>query len=118
MTHNLPATFASVTTGVKNVYDIASQLIRARRQNRLINAGQLQQLNIAIQATLQADRIAAVHKLEGNAREFLIDTYKDIERYLNTPIGDMLLESLKREARFYDSCLYDYGRLTRPGDLW
>lgn len=115
MNPNLPSTIVSVSTGLKNVFDIATHLIGIRRQNRMITSAQLERLNVAIQAAIQADRIAAVHKLESSARSFLIDTYRDIEEDLNTPIGDMLLESLQREAKAYSNCMSDFAYLTRPG---
>jgi hypothetical protein len=52
-----------------------------------------------------------------NGRSMLIESYKQISDYANTDFGDMLLDSLKREARYFQGYCEDYDRLTKPGGL-
>lgn len=111
----LVTTTASLTTAFKNVYDISNGLFIMRKQHKLISAGQLRQLGIAINRALEEERMAGMHSLMTKGRNNLIDSFNQIQQYANTEFGDMLLETIRDEARYYKGYCDDYDRLTRPG---
>lgn len=115
MVTEIVTTTSALTTAVKNAHDITTGLINTRKQNRLISTGQLNRLNISIQEAIVADRMKGMHTLETYGRNCLMDSYHQIEEHLNTPLGDMLLETIRDELRFYESCLIDFERSTRNG---
>ena len=110
-------TTASLTTVFKNVYDITTGIIGSRKQNKLIAAGQLRLLGNAIQQAVERERMAGMHHLMVSGRKYLIDSYNQIKEYANTDFGDMLLESLQRECRYYYGYCEDYDRMTRMGGI-
>lgn len=112
----IPAT-ASLTTVFKNVYDITTGIIGSRKQNKLITAGQLRLLENAIQQAVEQERMAGMHHLMVSGRNYLIDSFNQIKEYANTDFGDILLESLQMECRYYNGCCEDYNRMTRMGGL-
>lgn len=114
MNELIPAT-ASLTTAVKNVYDITTSLISTRKQNKLISTGQLRRLEVAIHHAVEEDRQSGLHQLMVSGRNMLMDSYSQISEYANTEFGDMLLDSLHREARYFADYWDDYSHLTRPG---
>lgn len=111
----LITTTASLTTAFKNVYDISNNLIIMRKQHKLISAGQLRQLGVAISRAIEEERMAGMHSLMMKGRELLIDSFNQIQYHVNTDLGDMLLETVKEEARYYKGYWDDYDRLTRVG---
>ena len=114
MNELIPAT-ASLTTAIKNVYDITTSMISTRKQNKLISAGQLCRLGNAIHQAVEEDRQSSMHQLMVSGRNMLIDSYKQISEYANTEFGDMLLDSLQKEFRYFTGYWEDYDQLTRPG---
>lgn len=111
----LVTTTASITTAFKNVYDISNGLLLMRKQHKLISAGQLRQLSIAMNRALEEERMSGMHSLMTKGRGYLIDSMNQIQDYANTDFGDMLLETVRDEARYYSGYCEDYDRLTRPG---
>lgn len=111
----LVTTTASLTTAVKNVYDISSNLIVMRKQNKLISAGQLRQLGVAISRVIEEERMAGMHSLMTKGRDLLVDSFKQIQDYANTDFGDMLLETIREEARYFKGYWDDYDHFTKPG---
>lgn len=114
MSELIPTT-ASLTTAVKNVYDITLGLISTRKQNKLITAGQLRLLGNAIHQAVEEDRMAGMHRLMVSGRNNLIESYNQISEFANTNFGDMLLETLRKECRYFDGYWESYDRLTIPG---
>lgn len=106
---------SSLTTAVKNVYDITVSMISLRKQNRLISAGQLQLLKNAVQQAVEEDRITGMHYLMTHSRGLLVDSFNQVNVYANTDFGLILLESLKKEYFYFMKYCEDYDRLTRPG---
>lgn len=115
--NNLIPTSASATTAVKNVFDIVTSLVSMRKKNKLITAGQLQQLGTAIRLAVEADRMAGMHTLMVNGRNKLMDSFNQIKDYANTPFGDMLLETVRDECRYYKGYCDNFDRLTKFGGL-
>lgn len=107
-------TASALTTTVKNVYDITTSMLSTRKQHKLVTAGQLQLLGNEIQRVLEEDRMAGIHLLESRGRNYLIDSYNQILEYANTEFGDMLMETLRKECRFFDRYCEDYERMTKP----
>ena len=112
---------ASLTSAAKNVYDIATDMISTRKQNRLITSAQIRRFKNAIDEALERERqkarIEGVHALETSARNMIIDSYKQVESYGNSPIGIMLLETVRDEMRFLQGYVDDYDRNTKVGGL-
>ena len=115
--NNLIPTTTSFSVAAKNVYDITTSLISTRKQNKLIKAGQLRQLEIAIYSANKAYGQSCMHGLMNSSREYLIDSYNQISKYLNTDFGDMLLEMLRSELNYYKGYCDDFNRLIRLGDF-
>jgi len=111
----LVTTTASLTTAVKNVYDISSNLIVIRKQHKLISAGQFRQLGVAISRVIEEERMVGMHSLMTKGRDLLIDSFKQAQDYANTDFGDMLLETIRDEARYFKGYWDDYDRFTKPG---
>lgn len=112
---------ASLSSAAKNAYDITTDMISTRKQNRLITSAQIRRFKNAIDEALERERqkarIEGVHALETSARNMIIDSYKQIETYANTPIGIMLMESVCSEMRYLQGCIEDYDRSMRVGGL-
>ena len=93
---------SAVTTGVKNVYDITTQLIRNRKQNKLITKGELQYLDVQITRTIQLVRQDARHRLSMSAMDKLEESYsRFVARDPNSTFGLMALELLRDEWQAY-----------------
>mgnify|MGYP006873121365 CR=1 FL=1 len=109
----LITTASAVTTGVKNVYDITTQLIRNRKQNKLITKGELQYLEVQMTKTIQLARQDARHKLSMSAQRNLEESYSHVaECDPNSPLGQMALELLRSEWQAYLSYSRDFDELT------
>lgn len=113
--NDLITTATSLTAAAKNVYDVASGMISSRKQNKLVTAAQVHRLENAIRQALEADRMAAIHALSNSERNYLIDSFNQIKDYANTPMGIMLLETVRDEARYMRGYIDDYDRLTKAG---
>lgn len=105
-------TVTALTTAVKNAVDVTNTMISVRKRNQLVTSAQIQYYKNTIRETLNADRMRAVHALTTNQRNYLIDSMKQVSEYVNTPIGPMLLETLRDEFRDLRRCIDDYTRLT------
>ena len=113
--NELIPTTASLTTAIKNIYDITTSMISTRKQNKLITSGQLRQFEHAIQQAIEANRQAGMHRLMMHGRDLLAESEAQVSRYANTEFGDILLDSLHREYRYFLGYWEDYDRLTKPG---
>lgn len=112
---------ASLTTAAKNVYDISADMISTRKQNKLISSAQVRRLKIAIDEAIirerETTRSKGFHTLRTQKAGMLMQSYAQIEKYVNTPIGPLLLENIQDEARDLSGCIDAYDRSTRSGGV-
>lgn len=108
-------TAAGATTVVNNAISIVDYIISNRKQNKIIKAAQIKQLEVAVYRVVQIKRANAMHELKAIARRHLIESYNEVKEYLNTPIGDLLLDSLRDEVEHFRCYYNDFDALTGGG---
>lgn len=107
---------SAATTGVKNVYDITTQILRNRKQNKLITEGELEYLEVQIASAIQAAREDAKHALYISAQDKLWESCSRLrECDPNSLFGQLSLELIRDECQSYLSYGNDFDRLTSRG---
>lgn len=116
MSNELITTVSSVTTGVKNIFDITTNMITNRAKNKLITQAELQYLKVTVQRTIELARGDARHRLSEHFLDNLQDTYQRIEDCdPNSMYGQIVFEMLRSEAASYFRYIEDFDLLTQQG---
>jgi len=107
MAENLtPITALSVA--VKGICDVTKNMISIRKQNKLVSRAQLARLETYVNQVVNIERMNAYYELWSVAAKNLKESYEKIQGHENTPIGDLLMEALRKEAIAYDRILEDF----------
>lgn len=112
MSYELINIAASATSAVKNVYEIIKDLIKRRKNNQPITSTNIRLLKESSDRAIALARLAGIHSLVTRARSYMGESLQQIEKYRNTAIGDICLESLRSEWDFYGIICECYLRMT------
>lgn len=112
MSNDLITKAANATTAVRNVCGIIGGLINLRMNNQRITPARILLLRESAEQAVALARIAGFHTLVTKARRNMVDSLEQIEKYRNTAIGDILLDSLRNEWESYGVICNCYLRLT------
>lgn len=113
MENEIITSAASLSAAAKNIYDISCDLLSTRKRNKAISAGQMRQLENAINFALKLDSMNHTHYLVTTSRNYLKDSFKELQEYANTPFGDLLLDEIYEESQYYKNYIDDYFNLSR-----
>lgn len=102
------APITALSMAVKSVCDVTNSMISTRKQNKLVSKAQIARLETYIDRVVTCERMVAYHELWNVASSNLVDSYEKIKGHENSPIGAILMESLRKEALAYDSILEDF----------
>lgn len=113
MSTELIVTTAHATTAVRNVYEIIAELVRLRKRNQQITLSKIRLLRESSDRAIALARMAGIQELVTKARNNMTKSLEQVEKFRNTALGDLFLESLRFEWDSYGVICKQY--LQRTG---